>query len=113
MNIFVCVKQVPDTETKIKVGPEGLDPNGVKWILNPYDAHAVEEALKIKAANAAAQIHVVTVGPKARAAEVLINALAMGADEGVLVDAPANLDSLLPRKRWPRPSNRWALQLWC
>jgi electron transfer flavoprotein beta subunit len=95
MNIFVCVKQVPDTETKMKLGAEGLDITGVKWILNPYDAHAVEEALKIKAAHPAAVVHVITLGPKARVTEVLVTALAMGADEGILIDSPASMDTAL------------------
>ena len=80
MKIFVCIKQVPDTETKIKVGADQqIDPTGIKWVMNPYDEYAVEEALKLREKNPGAQIFVITVGPKARAAEVLRTALAMGA----------------------------------
>ena len=94
MKYFVCVKQVPDTETKIKVGSDQLiDPAGIKWVMNPYDEYAVEEAIKLREKNAGAQVFVVTLGPKARAADVLRTALAMGADEGILIDAPATLDS--------------------
>ena len=49
MNIFVCVKQVPDTETKIRVKADGSgisETNDIKWIMNPYDEFAVEEALE-------------------------------------------------------------------
>lgn len=95
MKFFVCVKQVPDTETKIKIGAggAGIDPAGIKWVMNPYDEFAVEEAVKLKEANAGAQVHVITVGPKARAVEVLRTAIAMGADEGIVINAADNLDS--------------------
>lgn len=98
MKILVCVKQVPDTETKVKLAADKLDLTGVKWVMNPYDEFAVEESLKIKAAQPATEVHVITVGPKARAADVLRTALAMGADEGILVDAPETLDSFATAK---------------
>src|SRR5580692_2904549 len=89
MKIFVCIKQVPDTETKIKVGSnQQIDTAGVKWVMNPYDEYAVEEALKLREKNPGSQVWAVTLGPKSRASEVLRTALAMGADEGILVDAP-------------------------
>ena len=49
MKIFVCIKQVPDTETKIRLNADNsnIDPAGVKWVMNPYDEFAVEEALKL------------------------------------------------------------------
>lgn len=93
MNILVCVKQVPDTETKIKLSGNGIDTAGIKWIMNPYDEFAVEEALKLKAAKPETQVHVLTVGPKARAVEALRTALAMGADEAAVIDAPETLDN--------------------
>jgi len=95
MKIFVCIKQVPDTETKIKILPDqsGIDPTGIKWVMNPYDEFAVEEAIKFKEKNPAAQVWVTTCGPKARAVEALRTALAMGADEAILINAPENLDA--------------------
>lgn len=50
MNIYVCIKQVPDTETKIKLTADnsGIDTAGIKWIMSPYDEFAVEEALRLK-----------------------------------------------------------------
>jgi electron transfer flavoprotein beta subunit len=100
MKIFVCLKQVPDTETKIKILPDqsGIDPAGVKWVMNPYDEHAVEEAIKFKAANPTAQVWAITCGPKARAVETLRTALAMGADEAIIVNAAENLDALSTAK---------------
>jgi electron transfer flavoprotein beta subunit len=94
MNIFVCVKQVPDTETKIT--PNGdksfIETSSIKWIMNPYDEFAVEQALLIKQSNSAANVTVVRVG-SAKDTEALRTAMAMGADEAILVEAPDNLDS--------------------
>lgn len=100
MRIAVCIKQVPDTETKIKLSSDGSDVDlaGAKWIISPYDEHAIEEGLKQKAANAGSEVYVFTVGPKARAGEALRTALAMGADEGVLVDAGFALDAFSTAK---------------
>ena len=83
MKIFVCIKQVPDTETKIKIAADGngLDPAGIKWVINPYDEYAVEEAIKLRDIQPGSQVWVMTLGPKARVAEALRTALAMGADE--------------------------------
>ena len=50
MKIIVCVKQVPDTETRIRIAPEGnaIVENDVNWVISPYDEFAIEEALRIK-----------------------------------------------------------------
>ncbi|MBC7421102.1 MAG: electron transfer flavoprotein subunit beta/FixA family protein [Bdellovibrio sp.] len=95
MKIFVCIKQVPDTETKIKIlsDQSGIDPAGIKWVMNPYDEYAVEEAIKFREKNAGAQVWVITSGPKARAVEALRTGLAMGADEAIVVNSPENLDA--------------------
>src|SRR5687768_424204 len=98
MQIFVCIKQVPDTETKIKLGGNGIDFAGVKWILNPYDEFAVEEALKLKAANAGSVVTAVSLGPKERVVESLRTALAMGADEAVVINAPEGVDNFTTAK---------------
>lgn len=86
---------MPDTETKIKIAADSrsLDTGGIKWVVNPYDEFAIEEAVKIKEANAGAQVHVISVGPKKRTVEAVRTALAMGADEGILVDSPENIDA--------------------
>jgi electron transfer flavoprotein beta subunit len=100
MKIFVCIKQVPDTETKIKLSPDrnSVDSTGVKWVINPYDEFAIEEALKLKQQKPEAQVIIITVGPKKRASEAVRTALAMGADEGIVVDSPEFLDSSLTAK---------------
>ncbi len=86
MNIIVFCKQVPDTESRIKLTADGTnyDMGGIKWILNPYDEYAVEEALKIKEAGKAAKVTVVGLGPD-RIVEALRTALAMGADDAIHV----------------------------
>ncbi|MDR2355805.1 MAG: electron transfer flavoprotein subunit beta/FixA family protein [Clostridiales Family XIII bacterium] len=83
--IIVCAKQVPDTN-EIKIDPvtKTLVREGVPSILNHDDANALEEALKIKDEYPDTTITVVTMGPP-QAKDMLIECLAMGADEGVLL----------------------------
>ncbi|MCB0219744.1 MAG: electron transfer flavoprotein subunit beta/FixA family protein [Chrysiogenetes bacterium] len=85
MNIVVLVKQTPDTETKPKIAGDGksLETGDVKWVMNPYDEFAVEEALKTKE-KAGGEVTVISVGPD-RCVETIRTALAMGADKGVQV----------------------------
>lgn len=94
MNIFVCVKQVPDTETKVTPNGDGtfIETSSIKWIMNPYDEFAVEQALLVKQANAGSTVTVVRVGG-VKDTEALRTAMAMGADEAILVEADDNLDS--------------------
>lgn len=96
MKVFVCIKQVPDTETKIKILPDqsGIDTAGIKWVVNPYDEFAIEEAVKFKEKNSGAQVWAISVGPKSRVVDALRTALAMGADEAIVINAPENLDAL-------------------
>jgi electron transfer flavoprotein beta subunit len=85
MKIAVCVKQVPDA-----AAPKRLDPQtkrldrSVEGAINPFDVHAVEEALRIKEGGDGGEVVLVSMGP-AKAAESLRKALAMGADRVVLV----------------------------
>lgn len=83
--IIVCAKQVPDTN-EIRINPETgtLIRDGVPSILNHDDANALEEALKIKDKFDDVHITVITMGPP-QAKDLLIECLAMGADEGILV----------------------------
>ena len=86
MHIVVCAKQVPDTsEIKIDSKTGSLLREGAPSILNPDDAHALETALSIKDTYPDARVTVLTMGP-AQAKDVLIEAIAMGADDGVLVN---------------------------
>ncbi len=99
MNIFVCVKQVPDTETKIKLSgdSQSIDLAGVKWIVSPYDEFAIEEALRLKEKNAGSTVTAVAAGP-ARVVEALRTALAMGADNAIHVELPEGVDNNLAAK---------------
>ena len=99
MNIFVCVKQVPDTETKITPNSDKsfVDLNNIKWIMNPYDEFAVEQALLVKQQDPSSTITVVRVGSK-QSSEALRTAMAMGADKGVLINTDQQLDAFATAK---------------
>jgi len=95
MNSIVCIKRVPDSEARIRVAADGksIDPSGVKFDMNEYDKYALEEALQRREAAGEGQVTVVTVGGDG-ARETLRQALAMGADEAVLLRADVSLDGL-------------------
>jgi len=88
VNIVVCIKQVPET-TEVQVDPEtnALIREGVKSIINPVDENAIEAGLQLRDAHGG-KVTVITKGP-AQAAEALRQALAMGADEAILLCDPA------------------------
>ena len=94
MKIFVPVKRVPDYQAKIKVKGDGsgIETDGIKWIVNPFDEIAVEEALRLKEAGKATEVVVVGIGPDDVATQ-LRYAMAMGADSGVLVKYSGEVDS--------------------
>lgn len=100
MSIFVCIKQVPDTETKIQINGDGsgIETGSIKWIVNPYDEFAIEEAIKLKASLGAEKVFAVSVGPQKRAGDALRIALAMGCDEAVVVDTEESFDSMTTAK---------------
>src|SRR3989454_12842976 len=87
MKIAVCIKRVPDSETRVKIAADGksLDDAGVKFVLNPYDEFAVEEALRRKEKAGAGEVAVFCLGPAA-GQEAVRTAFAMGAHRGVFVD---------------------------
>jgi electron transfer flavoprotein beta subunit len=91
----VCIKQVADTETRVKIAADGrsLEPAGVTWILNPYDEFAVEQALQAREKAGAGEVVVVSVGG-AGVQTTLRNALAMGADRAILLKTDAVPDPL-------------------
>ena len=100
MNIIVCLKQVPDTESQIKIGSDekSIVTDDIKWVMNPYDEFGVEEALRLKE-KFGGEVTVVGLGPK-RVTETIRTALAMGADKGVLIsdDALEGSDSIATAK---------------
>jgi len=90
VKIAVCIKRVPDTEARIKIGADGktIDESGVKFVLNPYDEFAVEEALRLKEKAGTGEVAVVALGGDTTQ-ETMRTALAMGADRGVLLKVDA------------------------
>ncbi len=91
MKIAVCVKQVPDSETRINLpapAPE-LDQSGFTRILNPYDAYAVEEAIKIKEAGTDVEVTAFTIGTDAVMETLKKDCLAVGCDKAVIITDPA------------------------
>lgn len=88
MEIIVLVKQVPDTESLIEIADDGVSikKQDIKWVMNPYDELAVEEALQIREAKGGTVTVVSMGGPKA--IETIRTALAMGADKGVHINDP-------------------------
>ena len=84
MHAIVCIKQVPDT-TDVKVNPETgtLIREGVPSIVNPFDTYAIEEALRLKE-KFGGKVTVISMGPP-QAKEALKEAVAMGADEAILL----------------------------
>ncbi len=89
MNVIVCLKQVPDTETliKIKADGSGIVTDDIKYVMNPYCEFAVEEALRIRE-KFGGLVTLLTLGPP-RAVEALRTGLAMGADRSIHLNDPA------------------------
>ena len=96
MNIFVFIKRVPDTESKIRIDQQNhrIAEEGLNFVMSPYDEYAVEEALQIRESRGGT-VTVLSVGPE-EAQVILKKALAMGADEAVLIkdDTPETYDGL-------------------
>lgn len=95
MNTYVCIKRVPDTETRIKIAGDGksVETAGVKYVISPYDEFAIEAAIRQREAAGSGEVTVVSVG-EAGAAEQLRSALAMGADKATLLKGQPTLDGL-------------------
>jgi electron transfer flavoprotein beta subunit len=86
MEIVVLLKQVPATESYISIAPDNVSikTDDLKWVINPYDELAVEEALRLREAHGG-QVTIVCMGPE-KAVEAIRTALAMGADRGLRID---------------------------
>ncbi len=99
MNVSVCIRRVPDTETRIRVGGDGtsIDTSGVKYIVSPYDEFALEAGLRVVEGLGVGEVTVVTVGD-ANAAESLRNGLAMGAHRALLLEGEVTMDGLATAK---------------
>ncbi len=89
MNIAVCLNQVPDTTTRIKIAADAqrIETDGVNFVVNPYDEYAIEEALKVREKHGGT-VTIFSVGDDSFQAN-LRKAFAMGADKAVLIKADA------------------------
>jgi len=100
MNVLVCIKQVPARDSVIRVGGDGrwIEDADLSYEMNEPDAYALEEALRLKEKHGG-EVAAVSAGP-ARAASTIREALAKGADRGVLIedDALARADTLTTAK---------------
>jgi len=88
MKILVCISNVPDTTTRIVIGPDGKSINtaGIQWIINPWDELALTRALELKDAGRVTEVVVANVGPAITEA-TLRKALATGADRAIRINA--------------------------
>lgn len=99
MKILVAVKRVVDHNVRIRVRPDqtGVETDNLRMSMNPFDKHAVEAAVALVEAGAATEIVVVSIGP-AKANDVILTALAMGAHRGLLIETNENLETLAVAK---------------
>jgi electron transfer flavoprotein beta subunit len=97
--ILVAVKRVVDHNVRIRVLPDGtgVETANVRLSMNPFDKHAVEAAVRLVEAGQAAEIVVVSIGPKS-ATDVILTALAMGAHRGILIETEQKLETLAVAK---------------
>lgn len=108
VRILVPIKRVPDYEAQIRVREDGsgIVADGIKWIVNPFDEIAVEEALRIRESrNDVDEVVVVSVG-QAAAVEQLRAMMSIGADRAILVSTEGELDSFAVHKLLSRVVKR-------
>jgi electron transfer flavoprotein beta subunit len=98
VEIVVCVKPVPEAETRLRVGTDAtsFDAEGVKFVLAGYDESAVEQALLLKEATPGSRVHVVSAGPSPRTDEVLRASIALGCDLATHVELPSASSAVDP-----------------
>ncbi|MFQ6033517.1 MAG: electron transfer flavoprotein subunit beta/FixA family protein [Candidatus Bipolaricaulia bacterium] len=97
MNIIVCLKRVLDTQERVEIAPDGkrLDATGLDYVMNTHDECAVEEAIRIKEARGG-EVTILSLSP-AGATESIREAIAMGADEGVLLEIEGDEEEWGPK----------------
>ena len=95
MKVLVPVKRVVDYNVKVRVKSDksGVELDNVKMSMNPFDEIAVEEALRLKEKGIATEVIAISIGPT-QVQETIRNALAMGADSGIFIEATNNLEPL-------------------
>ena len=95
MKVLVPVKRVVDYNVKVRVKSDksGVELDNVKMSMNPFDEIAIEEALRLKEKGIATEVIAISIGPT-QVQETIRNALAMGADSGIFIEATNNLEPL-------------------
>ncbi len=93
MKIVSIIRQVPDAEARIRAAGDQVDLSGVSFILDGMDEYGVEEALRLREAGVASHVTVMAVGP-ARSEDAVRTALAMGADDAILLETGDDPDPL-------------------
>lgn len=104
MKIAVLIKQVPDTETKIRIKPDGtgIEEGDIKYVVSPYDEFAIEEAIKLRERAGVGETVVISLGPD-RAVEAMRTALAMGIEKGIhLSTGGETFDSFMTAKAFSK-----------
>jgi len=93
MKILICIKQVPDMESRFKINAAGTwySDQDLAWRMNEYDEFAVEQAVKLREQLSEAEVVVLSVGPD-KVKETMKKALAMGADRGVHIHDEASYE---------------------
>jgi electron transfer flavoprotein beta subunit len=93
VEIVVCVKPVPESETRLRAAADGktLDAESVKFVLAGYDESALEQALLLKESVPGSRVHVLSYGPGPRTEEVLRASIALGADQATWIEAPPGI----------------------
>ena len=95
MKVLVAVKRVIDYNVQVRVKSDntGIETENVKMSMNPPDENAVEEALRLKETGKAEEIIIVSIGEE-KSKETIRTALAMGADRGIFVRTPSNIEPI-------------------
>lgn len=93
MKLFVCIKHVPDSAAHISVIDNLRIDENITFLLNPYDEHAVTEAVRIRDSHPGSEVIAVCLG-KADAEKTLRSAMAMGADRGILIKTEKRHDGI-------------------
>lgn len=111
MDIVVCLKQVPDSETQIQINNDQdiVEFSSAKWVMNPYDEIALEQAIQIKQQKPETIITVIRIGEE-KSTEALRTGMAMGADRAILVEAQDNLDPITITKAIKNSMEKEALK---
>lgn len=99
LKVLVCVKRVVDPNVRVSVRPDrkGMQLEGLRFVLNPFDEVAVEEAVSLRESGQAGEVVALSVGTEA-CRDVLRTALAMGADRALLLNVPGEPEPLAAAK---------------